>query len=186
MGASPTEASLLAGAGPSAEAGKGGTGKEVAGTEKRRVERGSRIVVAVPSTMSLVLQMPRGNLETINPRAMVMRVVRDDVDAYVLLTSSLFLASSLHPSCIPSIRQKGLMLVHYSGNYRKAFLACRKHRVNLNVLVDHDPAKFRERLGSFLDQVEEVDYVNLFLTSLGCVFFLFPSSHPSRPIDRPP
>jgi elongator complex protein 1 len=33
----------------------------------RRVERGSRIVVAVPSSMSLVLQMPRGNLETINP-----------------------------------------------------------------------------------------------------------------------
>src|ERR1700722_2815198 len=30
-------------------------------TEKRRVERGSRIVTAVPSAMSLVLQMPRGN-----------------------------------------------------------------------------------------------------------------------------
>lgn len=83
-GASATEAGLLADAGSSAGGGTGGTGKEVAGTEKRRVERGSRIVVAVPSTMSLVLQMPRGNMETINPRAMVMRVVRDDVDAYVL------------------------------------------------------------------------------------------------------
>lgn len=46
----------------------------------RKVERGSRIVVAVPSTMSLVLQMPRGNLETINPRPLVMEVVKHDLD----------------------------------------------------------------------------------------------------------
>lgn len=51
--------------------------------QKRRVERGSRIVTAVPSTMSLVLQMPRGNLETINPRPMVMEVVKSDLDACV-------------------------------------------------------------------------------------------------------
>lgn len=48
----------------------------------RKVERGSRIVVAVPSSMSLVLQMPRGNLETINPRPLVMEVVKQDLDAY--------------------------------------------------------------------------------------------------------
>lgn len=46
----------------------------------RKVERGSRIVVAVPSSMSLVLQMPRGNLETINPRPLVMEVVKHDLD----------------------------------------------------------------------------------------------------------
>jgi elongator complex protein 1 len=51
--------------------------------QKRRVERGSKIVTAVPSTMSLVLQMPRGNLETINPRPMVMEVVKSDLDACV-------------------------------------------------------------------------------------------------------
>lgn len=49
--------------------------------EKRRVERGSRIVTVVPSTMSLVLQMPRGNLETINPRPLVMEVVKADLDS---------------------------------------------------------------------------------------------------------
>ena len=53
--------------------------------ESRRVERGSRIVTAVPSTMSLVLQMPRGNLETINPRPMVMNIVRQDIDRCVFL-----------------------------------------------------------------------------------------------------
>lgn len=50
-------------------------------TEKRRVERGSRIIVAVPSNMTLVLQMPRGNLESINPRPMVLEVVRKDIDS---------------------------------------------------------------------------------------------------------
>ena len=48
---------------------------------QRKVERGSRIVTAVPSAMSLVLQMPRGNLETINPRPLVMEVVKQDLDA---------------------------------------------------------------------------------------------------------
>jgi elongator complex protein 1 len=57
--------------------------KNVASTwETRKVERGSRIVVAVPSSMSLVLQMPRGNLETINPRPLVMEVVKQDLNAY--------------------------------------------------------------------------------------------------------
>ena len=58
--------------------------KELQGTwESRKVERGSRIVVPVPSSTGLVLQMPRGNLETIYPRPMVMEVVNQDVDEYV-------------------------------------------------------------------------------------------------------
>lgn len=51
--------------------------------ETRRVERGSRIVTAVASTMSLVLQMPRGNLETVHPRPLVMRIVHQDIDKCV-------------------------------------------------------------------------------------------------------
>ncbi|KAF4620926.1 hypothetical protein D9613_000930 [Agrocybe pediades] len=100
----------------------------------RKVERGSRIVVAVPSTMSLVLQMPRGNLETINPRPLVMEVVKQDLDA---------------------------------GNYRKAFFACRKHRIDLNVIVDHDPKALLERIPSFVDQIPEVEHLNLFLALVG-------------------
>ncbi|KAL1835666.1 hypothetical protein VTJ49DRAFT_6255 [Mycothermus thermophilus] len=42
----------------------------------RNVERGARLVTAIPAKMSLVLQMPRGNLETIYPRAMVLAGVR--------------------------------------------------------------------------------------------------------------
>ncbi|POS88075.1 hypothetical protein EPUL_000294 [Erysiphe pulchra] len=42
----------------------------------RSIERGARIVTAVPTCLCLVLQMPRGNLETIYPRAMVLAGVR--------------------------------------------------------------------------------------------------------------
>ncbi|KAK4122928.1 IkappaB kinase complex, IKAP component [Parathielavia appendiculata] len=42
----------------------------------RSIERGGRLVTAIPSKMSLVLQMPRGNLETIYPRAMVLAGIR--------------------------------------------------------------------------------------------------------------
>jgi elongator complex protein 1 len=58
-------------------------GEDVPASEKewetRRVERGALIVAACPSSMSLVLQMPRGNLETVFPRALVLAVVRRDV-----------------------------------------------------------------------------------------------------------
>ncbi|KAG2050912.1 pol II transcription elongation factor [Suillus hirtellus] len=102
--------------------------------QKRRVERGSKIVTAVPSTMSLVLQMPRGNLETINPRPMVMEVVKNDLDA---------------------------------GLWRKAFMACRKHRIDFSIIVEHNQDAFMAGIPAFVEQVEDVDYINLFLTSVG-------------------
>jgi elongator complex protein 1 len=46
----------------------------------RAVERGAKVVTAMPSSLSLVLQMPRGNLETIWPRAMVLAGIRKLVD----------------------------------------------------------------------------------------------------------
>ncbi|KAJ8268913.1 hypothetical protein COCON_G00115200 [Conger conger] len=47
----------------------------------RRVERGSRIVTVVPQDTRLVLQMPRGNLETIHHRALVLAQVRMWLDS---------------------------------------------------------------------------------------------------------
>ncbi|KAJ4405808.1 putative elongator complex protein 1 [Neurospora sp. IMI 360204] len=46
----------------------------------RSIERGGRLVTAMPSRMSIVLQMPRGNLETIYPRAMVLAGIRQLVE----------------------------------------------------------------------------------------------------------
>ncbi|KZT60539.1 IkappaB kinase complex, IKAP component [Calocera cornea HHB12733] len=102
--------------------------------EQRRVERGSRIVAVVPSNMALVLQMPRGNLETINPRPLVLRYVRVAIDR---------------------------------SDYRSAFLACRKHRIDLNVLAEHDPAMFKSDIPQFIEQVDDPDYINLFLSGIG-------------------
>ena len=46
----------------------------------RRVERGSRLIVAVPSHSRTVLQMPRGNLEVVQPRALAILMLADLLD----------------------------------------------------------------------------------------------------------
>ncbi|KAG8220454.1 IKI3 family-domain-containing protein [Butyriboletus roseoflavus] len=122
------------------------------GWEKRRVERGSRIVTVVPSTMSLVLQMPRGNLETINPRPLVMEVVKADLD-----------------SCVDNILLCATFLtqIGYRGRWQKAFVSCRKHRIDLSIIVQHDQGAFMAGVSKFVDQVQDVDYINLFLTNVG-------------------
>ncbi|WVO22664.1 uncharacterized protein IAS62_003995 [Cryptococcus decagattii] len=50
--------------------------------------------------------------------------------------------------------------------YRAAFLTCRKHRLDLNILYDLDPEKFMVNLENFVEQVHEVEYLNLFVSSL--------------------
>lgn len=54
----------------------------------------------------------------------------------------------------------------HSGAYRAAFLTCRKHRLDLNLLYDLDPEKFMANLETFVENVHEVDYLNLFISSL--------------------
>ncbi|XP_024116076.1 elongator complex protein 1 isoform X1 [Oryzias melastigma] len=46
----------------------------------RRVERGSRIVTVVPQDTRVILQMPRGNLECIHHRALVLAQIRKWLD----------------------------------------------------------------------------------------------------------
>ncbi|KAG8817137.1 hypothetical protein FRC17_000043 [Serendipita sp. 399] len=106
----------------------------IAEWETRRVERGSRIVVAVPSAMNVVLQMPRGNLETIYPRPLALEVIRSDIAR---------------------------------SEYGRAFSACRKHRIDLSMLVEQDPTQFLSNLSTFLEQLPDVDDLNLFLTVIG-------------------
>ncbi|KAI9311999.1 IKI3 family-domain-containing protein [Dichotomocladium elegans] len=99
----------------------------------RRVERGAKIVLALQLKPNLVLQMPRGNLETVSPRAFVLAQIREDL--------------------------KNL-------SYRSAFIACRRNRIDLNILYDYDPQRFFEHIPKFIEQVPEVDYLNLFLSTL--------------------
>lgn len=91
------------------------------------------MVTAMPSTMSLVLQMPRGNLETIYPRAMVLAGIRQLIDAM---------------------------------DYGKAFAHCRTQRVDMNILYDHNPEQFLANVSLFLDQLEDMAHIDLFLASL--------------------
>ncbi|KAL0073450.1 IKI3 family-domain-containing protein [Phycomyces blakesleeanus] len=99
----------------------------------RRLERGAKIVIATQLKPNLVLQMPRGNLETISPRAFVLASICEDI--------------------------KNL-------NYRSAFIACRRNRIDLNILYDENPQQFFENIERFVEQISEVDYLNLFLSNL--------------------
>lgn len=47
----------------------------------RSIERGAKLVTAMPTTYTVVLQMPRGNLETIYPRALVLAAIRRSIEA---------------------------------------------------------------------------------------------------------
>ena len=99
----------------------------------RSIERGAKLITVIPSTSALVLQMPRGNLETIYPRALVLPLIRACID---------------------------------EGKYKKAFLACRNHRVDMNILHDHAPQKFLGNVDKFIDQLRKVEHIDLFLSQL--------------------
>ena len=99
----------------------------------RAIERGARIVIVIPSKSALILQMPRGNLETIFPRALVLAGIRCNIEA---------------------------------KDYKTAFLACRTHRVDLNILHDHLPDQFMSSIELFISQVHQVQYIDMFLSQL--------------------
>ena len=46
----------------------------------RSIERGSKLVSVIPSIFAVVLQAPRGNIETIFPRALVLAGIRTFID----------------------------------------------------------------------------------------------------------
>ena len=47
----------------------------------RRVERGSTLVIAIPKDCKTILQMPRGNLECIQPRALSIAIIGKLLDS---------------------------------------------------------------------------------------------------------
>lgn len=107
----------------------------------RSIERGAKLVTVMPSIFALVMQMPRGNLETIYPRALVLAGIRNNIN---------------------------------DKKYKKAFLACRNHRVDMNILHDHTPRRFMEDVALFVDQVKKVEHIDLFLSQLRYVVEAIP------------
>jgi elongator complex protein 1 len=105
------------------------------GYEPRNIERGSLLVSVLTKKPSVVLQMTRGNLEVIHPRALVLR----------------------HS-----------MLKTMDQNYDEAFQLMRRQKVDLNLIVDMNPNHFLNSGGvdTFIEQVENIDYLNLFISCL--------------------
>ncbi|XP_063312037.1 elongator complex protein 1 [Pelobates fuscus] len=99
----------------------------------RKVERGSRIVTVVPQDTKVILQMPRGNLETIHHRALVLAHLRKWLDSLL---------------------------------FKEAFECMRKLRINLNLIYDHNPKAFLDNVGLFINQIDSVNHINLFLTEI--------------------
>lgn len=100
---------------------------------ERRIERGGRLVTSVPHDSRTVLQMPRGNLETIQPRVLSLVIIGELLDSHC---------------------------------YRKAFDLLRKQRINLNLLVDHNPVDFLAYISDFITDIDNIQWLNLFLSDL--------------------
>jgi elongator complex protein 1 len=104
----------------------------------RAIERGSKLVTVMPSIHSVVLQAPRGNLETVSPRALVLASVRQSIE---------------------------------KTEFRAAFLTCRTHRIDMNILHNHEPDLFMTNIPLFILQLRDVEYIDLFLSSLRLLSF---------------
>ncbi|XP_066271077.1 elongator complex protein 1-like [Branchiostoma lanceolatum] len=59
--------------------------------KNRRVERGSQLVTVVPWDTKVILQMPRGNLETFHPRTLVLGLVQKMIDSHQFLEAFLIM-----------------------------------------------------------------------------------------------
>ncbi len=99
---------------------------------RRRAENGAKIVTSCVETSAVVLQMPRGNLETVYPRELLLSCVAGWLDG-----------------C----------------EYGPAYAAMRRHRINLNILCDHDSSLFMKSLDKFVADVQP-EYLAQFLLDL--------------------
>lgn len=60
----------------------------------------------------------------------------------------------------------GVRLFIRNKNYKRAFLACRVHRIDLDILHDYDPELFFNNLENFVQQIDKVDHLDLFVSGL--------------------
>ncbi|CCK69032.1 Elongator subunit IKI3 KNAG_0B06020 [Huiozyma naganishii CBS 8797] len=98
----------------------------------RAIERGSVLVSVIPSQASVVLQAPRGNLETIHPRIMVLTEVRKNIlekhyrSAFVLCRTHRISLDILHdyaPELFMSNLEHFIEEIH-SVDYLNLFISC--------------------------------------------------------------
>ncbi|CAH8539315.1 unnamed protein product [Dicrocoelium dendriticum] len=97
------------------------------------IERDALLVSAIPNEARVILQPPRGNLEEVHPRALVLTLLAN-------------LLNSL--------------------DYVNALELMRRHRINLNLLHDHNPVKFMRNLDHLVKTVANTDLITLFVSEL--------------------
>ncbi|SPP83870.1 putative elongator complex protein 1 [Drosophila guanche] len=101
----------------------------------RSIERGAKLVTAIDEEARVVLQLPRGNLEAIYPRLLVLDQVK-------------------------------VLLNDRRGRYLAAMKLLRKHRINLNIICDTNVEKFVARVDVFLREIQESQWLCLFISEL--------------------
>lgn len=52
------------------------------------------------------------------------------------------------------------------GDYYRPMCMLRKHRINMNIICDHNMSKFVENINDFLDQIEDSQWICLFINEL--------------------
>ncbi|NXG38342.1 ELP1 protein, partial [Dromaius novaehollandiae] len=105
----------------------------------RNVERGSRIITVVPQDTKVVLQMPRGNLETVHHRALVLAQIRKWLNR--LMFREAF-------QCMRKLRINLNLLYDH------------------NPKASMPTSVFLENVETFIRQIDSVNYINLFFTEL--------------------
>ncbi|XP_053206428.1 putative elongator complex protein 1 [Panonychus citri] len=102
--------------------------------EPRSIERRSKLVISIQEDARVILQMPRGNLESIHPRVILLDLLKQ----------------------LLSNKQFGI-----------AFNMMKRHRINLNLLVDHEFKNFTENVETLISQIgSDVQDICLFLSEL--------------------
>lgn len=99
----------------------------------RRIERGSTLICSSPTAQSITLQAPRGNLETIYPRILVLSAIREAIS---------------------------------SGFWSDAWRKVKIHRVDTNIMCDHNPNIFLNNLKAFVEGLQTSTELDLFLINL--------------------
>ncbi|CAF3777770.1 unnamed protein product [Rotaria sp. Silwood1] len=104
--------------------------------EWTKAKRGTRIVCTAYTDLKLILQMPRGNLETIYPRPLLLTYICSElIDGEII-------------------------------NYQHAFELMRKNRLNLNFLYDYKPKQFYDYISIFISKLHNDDDICLFLSEI--------------------
>ena len=103
--------------------------------EPRPLERGARLVASVSDVSKVIIQLPRGNLETFEPRPLTLMQARNLLE---------------------------------NKNYLDCLVLLRKQRVDLNLIVDHNPQLFLDNIQQLVTGTvnQNPDLLSLLISSL--------------------